>query len=63
MLYMQNSMDRGFTPIVIPQDNMTISACVTNDSWYEIRLTNSGKTFNVMNRKGGVLVTMVFVSV
>ncbi|MFG0439312.1 phage tail protein [Morganella morganii] len=63
MLYLQNSMDRGFTPIVIPQDNMTISACVTNDSWYEIRLTNSGKTFNVMNRKGGVLVTMVFVSV
>ncbi|HHV7358430.1 TPA: phage tail protein [Morganella morganii] len=63
MLYMQSTMDRGFTPIVIPQDNMTISACVTNDSWYEIRLTNNGRTFNVMNRKGGVLVTMVFVSV
>ena len=63
MLYMQSTMERGFTPIVIPQDNMTISACVTNDSWYEIRLTNNGRTFNVMNRKGGVLVTMVFVSV
>ncbi|MEY0256387.1 hypothetical protein AB7X32_21825 [Morganella morganii] len=63
MLYLQNSMDRGFTPIVIPQDNMTISSVATSDSWYEVRLTNSGRTFNVMIRNGGVMVTRVFVSV
>ncbi|HAT3808185.1 TPA: hypothetical protein I8608_000997 [Morganella morganii] len=63
MLYLQNSMDRGFTPIVIPQDNMTISSVVTSDSWYEIRLTNNGRTFNVASRNGGVMATMVFVSV
>ncbi|MET4860211.1 hypothetical protein [Morganella morganii] len=63
MLYLQNSMDRGFTPIVIPQDNMTISSSATSDSWAEIRLTNSGKTFNVMIKGGSVTVNRVFVSI